>query len=56
MLAEGVEPLTLAELIDYCRAQQLAIQKIPERLEIVDELPRNSMGKILKQELRKTYG
>jgi cyclohexanecarboxylate-CoA ligase len=55
VLAEGVESLTLAELGEYCRGQQLAVQKIPERLEIVDELPRNSMGKILKQELRATY-
>jgi acyl-CoA synthetase (AMP-forming)/AMP-acid ligase II len=56
VLAEGVETVTLAELVDYCRGHQLAVQKIPERLEIIDVLPRNSMGKILKQELRKTYG
>jgi acyl-CoA synthetase (AMP-forming)/AMP-acid ligase II len=56
VLAEGVETVTLAELIEYCRAQQLAVQKIPERLEIIDVLPRNSMGKILKQDLRKTFG
>jgi acyl-CoA synthetase (AMP-forming)/AMP-acid ligase II len=53
--ADGVDSLTLAELVEYCRGQQFAMQKIPERLEIVDELPRNSMGKILKHELRKTY-
>ena len=55
VLAEGVDSLTLAELVDHCRAQQLANQKIPERLEIVGELPRNPMGKILKQELRKRF-
>ena len=38
-----------------CRGRQLATQKIPERLELVPALPRNAMGKILKQELRKTY-
>jgi acyl-CoA synthetase (AMP-forming)/AMP-acid ligase II len=54
VLADGVSSLTLNELVDYCRAQRLATQKIPERLEIVDVLPRNAMGKILKQELRKT--
>jgi acyl-CoA synthetase (AMP-forming)/AMP-acid ligase II len=53
--ADGVDFLTLAELVEYCRDQRLAMQKIPERLEIVDELPRNSMGKILKHELRKTF-
>jgi len=55
VLAEGEDTLTLAEVVDYCRGQQLAAQKIPERLEIVPELPRNPMGKILKQELRKRY-
>ena len=30
-------------------------QKIPEQLEIVDEIPRNPMGKIRKQELRDRY-
>jgi acyl-CoA synthetase (AMP-forming)/AMP-acid ligase II len=56
VLAEEVESLTLAELGEYCRAHQLANQKIPERLEIVDQLPRNALGKILKRELRATFG
>lgn len=55
VLAEGQEGLTLAELAEFCRAQELANQKIPERLEIVPALPRNALGKILKQELRRTY-
>jgi acyl-CoA synthetase (AMP-forming)/AMP-acid ligase II len=55
VLADGVTSVTLAELVDYCRTQRLATQKIPERLEIVDTLPRNAMGKILKQDLRKTF-
>lgn len=55
VLAPGVESLTLAELAEHSRAQQLAIQKVPERLEFVAALPRNSMGKVLKQELRKRY-
>jgi non-ribosomal peptide synthetase component E (peptide arylation enzyme) len=28
------------------------VQKCPEQLEVVAELPVNSMGKVLKQELR----
>ena len=32
------------------------VQKIPEQLEIVDVIPRNPTGKILKNDLRKTYG
>ena len=53
--ADGAEPPSLADLARFCRDQQLANQKIPERLEIVAALPRNALGKILKQELRRTY-
>jgi acyl-CoA synthetase (AMP-forming)/AMP-acid ligase II len=55
VLAAGGDTITLAEIADYCRSHELANQKIPERLEIVDELPRNSMGKVLKQVLRDRY-
>jgi acyl-CoA synthetase (AMP-forming)/AMP-acid ligase II len=55
VLAEGVDTVTLPELVEYCRVRQLATHKIPERLEIIDALPRNAMGKILKQDLRKTF-
>jgi acyl-CoA synthetase (AMP-forming)/AMP-acid ligase II len=44
--------LTLPDLADHCRAEGLTRQKWPEQLELVDSLPRNSMGKILKQELK----
>ena len=55
VLADGVDPLSLPELAEHCRAQELANQKIPELLEIIDQLPRNSMGKILKQDRRERY-
>lgn len=35
---------------------QLANFKVPKRVVFVSELPRNTMGKVLKSELRKTYG
>jgi acyl-CoA synthetase (AMP-forming)/AMP-acid ligase II len=54
-LADGVSTLTLADLAEHCRAQGLAKQKIPEQLEVVDEVPRNAMGKIEKPALRKRY-
>ena len=47
--------LTLAELADFCRSTGLTTQKIPERLEIVDDMPRNAMGKVAKQELRSRF-
>ncbi len=44
--------LELADLIAHLMDQQVAKFKLPERLEIVDELPRNPSGKVLKRELR----
>ncbi len=44
--------LSLAEVIDHLRAQDIATYKLPERLTIVDALPRNPVGKILKRQLR----
>lgn len=43
---------TLAELHDYLVAGGLAIQKVPERLEVVDALPTTATGKIQKHLLR----
>ena len=54
-LEKGVDTLTLADIAEHCRSVGLARQKIPEQLEIVDEVPRNPMGKIRKQELRDRY-
>ncbi|MCB0975268.1 MAG: AMP-binding protein [Actinobacteria bacterium] len=55
VLAESAEALSLDEVFAFCAAEGLMTQKIPERLEIVDALPRNPTGKILKGDLRKTY-
>jgi acyl-CoA synthetase len=44
--------VTLADIVVHLRDQQIATYKLPERLEIVDALPRNPVGKILKRELR----
>ena len=42
--------LTLESVREHCR-RQLAGFKLPQRLEVVDALPRNSMGKVLKRAL-----
>jgi cyclohexanecarboxylate-CoA ligase len=42
----------LNDIREHCRLEGLAVQKCPERLAIVDALPRNAMGKVLKQDLR----
>ena len=43
------------ELIAHCR-EYLAGYKKPSAIVVVDELPRNAAGKILKRRLRETYG
>lgn len=52
VLAAGYGSLTIPELAEHCQARGLAKQKIPEQLEVVTELPRNPMGKVLKHVLR----
>jgi acyl-CoA synthetase (AMP-forming)/AMP-acid ligase II len=42
-------------MVEFLKAQRLMLQKIPERLELVDAIPRNPSGKILKRELRERY-
>lgn len=50
----GVE-LTLEELRSFCRGEGLMKQKVPERLELLDVIPRNAMGKAIKPELRRRF-
>jgi acyl-CoA synthetase (AMP-forming)/AMP-acid ligase II len=51
------EPITLEELAAWCREAGLMMQKIPERLELVDALPRNeTLNKVLKFKLREQFG
>ncbi len=50
--AQGHPVLTLVEMRDYLLEHGLAIQKTPERLEIVQELPVTATGKIQKHVLR----
>ena len=54
--AADADPPTLPELGDYLRGEGLTVQKIPEQLEIVEALPRNPAGKVLKHQLQETYG
>jgi non-ribosomal peptide synthetase component E (peptide arylation enzyme) len=56
VLADGAEAPSLTELVDFTVANGLAKQKTPEQLEILPALPRNPTGKVLKHELRATYG
>jgi fatty-acyl-CoA synthase len=41
-------------VIAYC-AERLARYKLPRRVVFTESLPRNAMGKVIKQELRARY-
>jgi len=53
--APGHQPPTLAQVFDFLKGEGLTVQRIPEQLEVVDALPRNPAGKVLKHELRAAY-
>jgi cyclohexanecarboxylate-CoA ligase len=53
--APGCE-VSLDALVEHCRTRGLTRYKHPERLEILDELPRNLTGKVLKKDLREMFG
>jgi acyl-CoA synthetase (AMP-forming)/AMP-acid ligase II len=48
--------VSLESLAQHCRSQGLSRYKHPERLVIVDALPRNQFGKVIKKDLREMFG
>lgn len=46
------QTLTLGDISQFLTERHVAHYKFPERLEILDVMPRNPMGKVLKRELR----
>jgi len=52
VVVAGDEEPSLPELSAYLRGRGLAVQKVPERLEPIDELPKNLAGKVQKFKLR----
>ncbi len=48
--------VSLESLVQHCHSQGLSRYKHPERLVIVDALPRNQFGKVIKKELREAFG
>ncbi|WP_030236375.1 MULTISPECIES: class I adenylate-forming enzyme family protein [unclassified Streptomyces] len=52
----GAEALTLPAVTAFLRAEGLSVHKLPERLEVVDALPRGeTLRKVLKYKLRERY-
>jgi len=56
VVAASGEGVSLESLVQHCRSHGLSRYKHPERLVIVDSLPRNQFGKVIKKDLREAYG
>jgi acyl-CoA synthetase (AMP-forming)/AMP-acid ligase II len=46
------EKVALEDLTDFLLAKKVAVFKLPEKLVIVDQLPRNPLGKVLRGDLK----
>ena len=47
------ENVTLGEIISYLKEKDIAVYKLPERLETINVMPRNALNKIEKNKLKK---
>ena len=54
LVLRGEADVSEEEIIAFCR-ERIAGYKVPRRIELRDELPRNASGKVLKTELREPY-
>jgi cyclohexanecarboxylate-CoA ligase len=54
VVAEAGAELTLEDITSFLTEKKVAIQKLPERLELVDALPMTAVGKVRKNVLRET--
>jgi non-ribosomal peptide synthetase component E (peptide arylation enzyme) len=49
------ETISLGEIIDFLQAKQIAKYKMPEDLRVIDILPKNPVGKVLRRELKDLF-
>ena len=54
VVAKSGERIDSSEVIEYCRSRLSSFKK-PESVVVVDKLPRNPLGKVLKRILREDY-
>lgn len=52
----AADTVSLESLVQHCRLRGLSRYKFPERLVIIDALPRNQFGKVIKKDLRQAFG
>ena len=51
----GDETISLEEIIDFLKEKKIAKYKMPEDLRVVDDLPKNPVGKVLRRELKDLF-
>jgi acyl-CoA synthetase (AMP-forming)/AMP-acid ligase II len=51
---DPADPPAMLDVREHCKGVGLMMQKIPERIEVIDVMPRNPSGKVPKHELRAT--
>ena len=51
-----VDGVSLESLVRHCQSRGLSRYKHPEHLVVVDALPRNQFGKVIKKDLREAFG
>jgi acyl-CoA synthetase (AMP-forming)/AMP-acid ligase II len=54
IIVKPEKTLVAEAIIEHCR-ELIGGYKVPRRVEFVDEMPKNELGKILKNRLRETY-
>ena len=54
VVAEG-DTISLDEIIDFLKDKQIAKYKMPEDLRVIDVLPKNPVGKVLRRELKDLF-
>ena len=43
------------DMVTFLKSHDLMVQKLPEQMEILDAIPRNAAGKVLKEQLRTQF-
>jgi non-ribosomal peptide synthetase component E (peptide arylation enzyme) len=52
---DASDPLEFREMVEFLKSKGIMTQKLPEQLELIDVLPRNPTGKVLKHQLQEKY-
>ena len=54
-VVEEGDTISLDEIIDFLKDKQIAKYKMPEDLRVIDVLPKNPVGKVLRRELKDLF-